>query len=731
MLAAWQAGLPIHAEQWIERHKVIQDDPEFAVLVIYEELCLREERGETVDSAEFYRRFPQFRDALSVVLGCHRLICADEPSYPRGGEEFGEFRLIRELGRGGAGRVFLATQPALSDRPLVLKLTPRTGDEHLSLARLQHTHIVPLFLVQEFPERGLRTVHAVSRQCQLGVGLADALHVECPWAARTVDRAGARSVAIAARHGPQLAWPGDWFSRAGFVRTSGVLDWFMPGRSTALSRISAACSTWISSRPMSSWLATVSRCYWIFTWPMRSSRYNRVKGWTASAARRVTCHRNNSFACMRCDPGTLCRWDWTLVRTFTRWAFCFTSRSRDKCRQSARKNRARGCGRLVPRSAAGWKICCTSASRGSGQAVTRMRARWQSTCGGTSPICRCAALPITACRERWKKWRKRKPHALSTWAVSLAGLVAIGCASALFYNDRVQTARSALRQAEQRLADGDHAAALERLTGGLQAIRWLPGHTDLKQNIRTQLVAVQKARVGGALHGLVEQLRFLDSLSEVPAAKRRDLDEGCRAIWQARGQIATVKLSAAGGENNDQNDWLDLVLLWTGLLARDSKAGNFEFDRERALTIVDEAHDMWGPSPALDLAKARLTAPVGAGLMDEAALSAAVPQTAWEFDVVGRSLMQAGKLDEAREYFEQATRLEPAAFWPYFHLEICDFRSGRIDEALRWASVCVALSPQRAECFFNRALCFRARTKRGGAARPGVRCRARCRFRGG
>src|SRR5262249_15792397 len=43
----------------------------------------------------------------------------------------------------------------VADRPLVLKLTPFSGREHLSLARLQHTNIVPLFFVQEDEERRL------------------------------------------------------------------------------------------------------------------------------------------------------------------------------------------------------------------------------------------------------------------------------------------------------------------------------------------------------------------------------------------------------------------------------------------------------------------------------------------------------------------------------------------------------------------------------------------------
>src|SRR5205085_4523694 len=60
-----------------------------------------------------------------------------------------DYEVRAERGRGAEGRVCLATQPALADRPVVLKVTSRRGEEHLTLARLQHTHIVPLFAVHD------------------------------------------------------------------------------------------------------------------------------------------------------------------------------------------------------------------------------------------------------------------------------------------------------------------------------------------------------------------------------------------------------------------------------------------------------------------------------------------------------------------------------------------------------------------------------------------------------
>src|SRR5260221_406873 len=38
----------------------------------------------------------------------------------------------------------------------VVKITPREGEEHSALALLQHTHIVPLYWVQDVPDRHLR-----------------------------------------------------------------------------------------------------------------------------------------------------------------------------------------------------------------------------------------------------------------------------------------------------------------------------------------------------------------------------------------------------------------------------------------------------------------------------------------------------------------------------------------------------------------------------------------------
>jgi eukaryotic-like serine/threonine-protein kinase len=75
---------------------------------------------------------------------------------PEVGDTLENCRLIAELGYGSSGRAFLARQPALADRPIVLKVTNVTHEEHLNLARLQHTNIMPLYWASTHPYTGLR-----------------------------------------------------------------------------------------------------------------------------------------------------------------------------------------------------------------------------------------------------------------------------------------------------------------------------------------------------------------------------------------------------------------------------------------------------------------------------------------------------------------------------------------------------------------------------------------------
>ncbi|HEV3121005.1 MAG TPA: serine/threonine-protein kinase, partial [Isosphaeraceae bacterium] len=157
-VAAWGRGERPLAEEFLARNPELGD--EAAIRLIYEEFCLRQEAGIATDAAEFAGRFPQWKAELELLLDCYRMMQPEQAldALPSVGEVLAGFRLLAELGRGVSGRVFLATQPDLANRPVVLKVTLRGRQEHLSLAQLQHVNIVPLHSSQVLHERNLQVL---------------------------------------------------------------------------------------------------------------------------------------------------------------------------------------------------------------------------------------------------------------------------------------------------------------------------------------------------------------------------------------------------------------------------------------------------------------------------------------------------------------------------------------------------------------------------------------------
>jgi serine/threonine protein kinase len=155
MAEAWRRQTPVRAEEFFLRYPELSAEPELAVRLIYEEVCLRREGGEKVRTAEVLARFPQWGEPLARLLERRwRLDPGD--CRPPGPAPLRGYRVLAELGHGAEGRVYLAVQPAFGNRPVVLKVTPRHGQEHLALARLQHTHIVPLQGVHDDPDNHRR-----------------------------------------------------------------------------------------------------------------------------------------------------------------------------------------------------------------------------------------------------------------------------------------------------------------------------------------------------------------------------------------------------------------------------------------------------------------------------------------------------------------------------------------------------------------------------------------------
>jgi serine/threonine protein kinase len=147
--------------EYLERFPELYGSTDRVVSLIYEEYCLREERGERLDPEDFCALYRSWRDSLVSQLRYHRLLSEVvsplvRPRFPEPGEVFGQFEIQSELGRGGAGRVYLVRDRQLGGRLVALKVSLDAGKEHQLQGKLDHPRIVPVLSVSFDDESGLR-----------------------------------------------------------------------------------------------------------------------------------------------------------------------------------------------------------------------------------------------------------------------------------------------------------------------------------------------------------------------------------------------------------------------------------------------------------------------------------------------------------------------------------------------------------------------------------------------
>ena len=168
---------------------LIQEEVESLVGRVADEFLKRQERGERPDVEQFTARYPQAAPILRKVLSALAFLeqsLGDVSGSAIGSGEaiagtLGDFRIMREIGRGGMGIVYEAEQISLGRR-VALKVLPfaaaldakhlqRFKNEAQAAAHLQHTNIVPVHYVG--CERG---VHFYAMQYIEGQTLAAVIH---------------------------------------------------------------------------------------------------------------------------------------------------------------------------------------------------------------------------------------------------------------------------------------------------------------------------------------------------------------------------------------------------------------------------------------------------------------------------------------------------------------------------------------------------------------------------
>ncbi len=160
--AAWQTAAAASDRPRIEDYLVsaaAPAGPALAQQLVLVDIDQRRRRGESPRPEDYHRRFPGLEAhwlARALTADAAAEAPMNHPVDPATGiGQLGRFRLLRVLGVGGFGIVYLAEDPLL-DRPVALKvprpetvLTPELRQRFLrearAAARLNHPHIVPVF----------------------------------------------------------------------------------------------------------------------------------------------------------------------------------------------------------------------------------------------------------------------------------------------------------------------------------------------------------------------------------------------------------------------------------------------------------------------------------------------------------------------------------------------------------------------------------------------------------
>jgi predicted Ser/Thr protein kinase len=170
----WQRGQRPGLENYLQTYPELGDPVSVPVDLLQAEYEVRQQFSSGPDLAEFARRFPHQAEELRRLvdqapastlrgqsggdgLASLRPSTVTNAPPPQAGtlpEQFGRYRIVRKLGRGGMGAVYLAHDPQL-DRQVALKVPHFSADdspeilerffrEARSAAALHHPHICPV-----------------------------------------------------------------------------------------------------------------------------------------------------------------------------------------------------------------------------------------------------------------------------------------------------------------------------------------------------------------------------------------------------------------------------------------------------------------------------------------------------------------------------------------------------------------------------------------------------------
>jgi tetratricopeptide (TPR) repeat protein len=698
MVSAWRRGERPLVEDMLARRPELRERSEAVLRLVYEEVCLREELEPGGGTMDVGRRFPQWRDELGALLECHRLLRLPRAVFPEVGECLGELYLQAELGRGALGRVYLATQSSLADRPVVLKLTPLTTEEHLSLARLQHTHIVPLLFAQDFPERGLRGL------CMPWLGGTTLAAVLAALADVPPAKRSGRDL-LAALDDKVTRWQGDKVKEeedapssschpqrerlagADYVKAVCLLG---ADLADALAYAHERGLVHLDLKPANVLLSGDGEAmlldFHLARAPIRATDLSPP--WVGGTPGYMSPEQEAAFAAVNAGRSIEVNVDGR-SDVFSLGVVLYEALAGEPPPPDDPARRLRRLNGQVSVGLADVVAHCLA--RGPGD-------RYAGAADLTADLRRHLAdqplrgVPNRSLRERWHKWRRRRPLALAVLAclAALAVLAALGVAHAwTTIAGRLAAAEQAWIDGTEQLRQHHHAEAATTFDRGLEALAGVPWQTSLGPSLRRHARLARRAGAAAELSGLVGHLRFEALRQGSVDRKTYVLAAACAKAWAGRDLLleADPRMEQAA-EQAVRENLIDLVLLWPPVPPAQAKAEQPRRLHELEALLGDEA------AVAVAAASGKGKGPA--------------PRTAFEHVAVGRALLTRGDVQGAGPLLERACALDRRGFWPSFYLATCRLEQGRAQEAADLFSVCIGQARGGGECYIFRGRAYAA-----------------------
>ena len=717
MQARWARGERIRVEDYLASTPELQRDADAALGLIYEELCLCEGAGESVELADLVRRFPQWEHRLGRLLDCRNLLNLgpELPSFPEPGDTLGQFQLVTELGQGKHGKVFLATEPKLAHRALVLKVTAASGFEHLSLARLQHTYIVPLYFVEDefvgdeiwgglrvlgMPffggaslERFLSRIQDKPLALRTGKDIVDWLSDERDNIPETLDVSTDAHVRLATLPFARIVcWIGVCMAEAiQYAHEKGLVHLDIKPSNVLLTAdgvpmlldFHLAREAIRAGNPIPLWLGGTTR----YMSPEQAAVFEAIS--TGGGISQDVDERSDIYSLgllLYELLGGVSPLDGTASARISEIA------------------------RLTSPGLADILAKCLSVDPALRYPTAGAVALDLERHLKNEPL---EGVPNRSLAERWRKWRRRAPMALRNWSLLVGLLGTLALAASISWSHlregRVQ-ARAMLQEGRERLKDGHFALARRTLEQGLQIAISSSEDSRIVAQLRDELHRADGLELARTLHSLMDELRTLFGLDPLPVKKVLDVLPRCRAVWTHRKELLRRSDVSRVPQDRERllNDLLELAILWSDLRMRTASAATHSTANAEVLTVLEEAGALAGVSAVVEFEQACLRGETARFDVDRVlrALKTDSPRAAWELYALGLALLNHDRLEDARRCLELAVQLQPNSLWTQFYFGRCQYQLKDYSDAARAFSACIALAPTHAGAWHNRALAF-------------------------